>query len=144
MTPKQELNIAYGMAAILLVLGILSYTAFSAKPPEQPIRIMLQSTAGKVLFTHQSHESEVGYGVACSSCHHHPEDDEAANRACGDCHDAEGGNKAESPVCQECHEPDEIEDSETPKRSDAFHAQCISCHTEFEAGPVECSACHVL
>ena len=29
-------------------------------------------------------------------------------------------------------------------RSDAFHGQCKGCHEEEEAGPVECSACHVL
>jgi hypothetical protein len=27
---------------------------------------------------------------------------------------------------------------------DAFHDQCIQCHREFEAGPEECSQCHVL
>ncbi len=76
MTPKNELNIAYGMVVILLVLGILSYTAFSAKSPDEPNRIMFQSTAGKVLFTHQTHASEVEYGVACRTCHHHLEEDD--------------------------------------------------------------------
>ncbi len=144
MTPKQELNIAYGLAAILLVLGILSYTAFSAKPPDDPIRVMFQSTAGKVLFAHQTHSSEVGFGVACITCHHHFEEDEAAYKPCADCHDDQEGSKAESETCLECHEADEIEDTEMPKRSDAYHLRCIDCHTEYEAGPVECTACHVL
>jgi hypothetical protein len=29
-------------------------------------------------------------------------------------------------------------------RGDAFHGQCIQCHQEFEAGPEDCSGCHVL
>ncbi len=150
MAPKNELNIAYGMVVILLVLGILSYTAFSAKPPDEPIRIMLQSTAGKVLFAHQTHSSEVGYGVACRTCHHHlEEDDESANQPCAYCHALEEGSVAESEGCLECHDADEIEDTEMPEPSETFHAQCITCHTEYEgagpgAGPEECSACHVL
>jgi hypothetical protein len=145
MAPKNELNIAYGMVVILLVLGILSYTAFSAKPPDEPIRIMFQSTAGKVLFTHQTHSSEVGYGVACRTCHHHlEEDDESANQPCAYCHAIEEGSVVETEGCLECHEADEIEDTEMPVPAEVFHEQCITCHMEYEAGPTECLECHVL
>jgi hypothetical protein len=29
-------------------------------------------------------------------------------------------------------------------RADAFHGQCKGCHEEEEAGPVQCSECHVM
>ena len=133
------------MAIVLLVIGILSYTAFSAKPPEQPVRIMFKVTAGKVLFTHKTHAAESGYGLACSDCHHHPEDDDAALRACGDCHSQTEKTNAQEPnICRECHEEGELDSEEAPKRSDAFHEQCVGCHKENDAGPQECSECHVL
>jgi len=146
MTPKKELQLAYGMVIILLVVGFLSYTAFPAKTPEEPVRIMYKVVAGKVLFDHKTHTSDTGYGISCKDCHHHPEsDEEAALMACGDCHQApkEGAQVPQS--CSDCHEPDEIEDAEMSKTSDAFHSQCESCHQDAGAGPEEnrCSWCHV-
>ena len=40
---------------------------------------------------------------------------------------------------------DEIEDSEMPAKTDAFHQQCTDCHSGIGAGPEEkdCSECHV-
>ncbi len=143
MTAKKELQLAYGIAIVLLVVGILSYTAFSAKPPEEPVRIMFKVTAGKVLFTHKIHAAESGYGLACADCHHHPEDDDAALRACGDCH-GPSEERTEPNTCRECHGEGELDSEETLKRSDAFHQQCIDCHKENDAGPKECSECHVL
>jgi len=143
MTAKKELQLAYGLGMVLLVIGILSYTAFSAKPPEQPIRIMFKVTAGKVMFTHKTHAAESGYAVDCFTCHHHPEGDDAALRACGDCHGA-SEKRTEPNTCRECHSEGELDTEETPKRSDAFHDQCIGCHKENDAGPNECSECHVL
>jgi len=145
MTPKKELRLAYALAIILFVVGVLSYaiSAFSAKTPDSPIRLMFKGVAGKVLFDHKTHTQDSGYGIACGECHHHPEEDETALRACGDCHNLpETGTLP--PACAECHEADEIEDSEVIKRVDAFHSQCINCHKEDEAGPEECASCHVM
>ena len=109
MTPKKELQLAYGMLIILLMVGFLSYAAFSAKPPDQPVRIMYKGVAGKVLFDHRTHTSDSGYGISCSDCHHHPEsDEEAAIRACGDCHQAPSEDAQVPQSCSDCHEPDEI------------------------------------
>ncbi|MEW5909943.1 MAG: cytochrome c3 family protein [Thermodesulfobacteriota bacterium] len=147
MKANKELQAAYGITIILLVIGILSFTAFSAKPPEQPVRIMLKSTGGKVLFDHKTHTAESGYGIKCLDCHHHPEGDDAAVRSCGDCHtqsEEKKEAKKESSVCRECHDEGELDTEETTKRSDAFHKQCIDCHKENDAGPKECAACHVL
>lgn len=144
MTAKKELQAAYGIAIILLVTGILSYSAFSAKVPDKPIRIMFKSTGGKVLFDHKTHTVESGYGIKCADCHHHPEGDDSALRSCGDCHSQIEDVKKETSICRECHDEGELESEETMKRSDAFHKQCIDCHKENDAGPKECSACHVL
>jgi hypothetical protein len=147
MTPQKELKLAYSLAAILLIVGFISYGAFPAKPPDEPIRIMYKTVAGKVLFDHKTHAAETGYALACQDCHHHPEDDaEAALQPCGNCHQILPEGETLPATCLDCHEPEDIEDVEITKRSDAFHAQCESCHQEGGIGPVEqrCSWCHVL
>lgn len=124
---KSEKFIAYCLAALLLVIGVVCYAAFPAKTAEEPIRIMLNSTAGKVMFSHKVHAGEDGYGIECVDCHHVWEED-----------------SGEKPVsCGECHEA-ESEEEDMPKRSDALHRQCIGCHEDDGTGPVECSKCHVL
>jgi len=147
MTSKNEIQTAYRLAIILFIVGVVCYTAVSAKVTEktvEPVRIMFKSDAGKVLFTHKVHTSDSGYGLACMDCHHHPEEDEIDTSACGDCH--QSGDTADLKSCLECHEADEIEDTEMLKKADAFHGQCITCHQDFEteAGPVECADCHVM
>jgi hypothetical protein len=145
MDSKKELRIAYSLAVILLIVGVLSYAAFSAKVPEEPIRMMFNTSAGKVLFHHSLHTQSSGFGVSCDDCHHHPEEDESAQRACGDCHGGDGQmTEAIVETCAECHDADEYEDLEMTKKSDAIHAQCIDCHKDFEAGPIECTQCHVM
>ena len=126
MALKKEQQFAYGLAIVLFVVGVISYAAFPAKTPEQPVRIMFDSVAGKVLFDHKTHTTDSGYGLACADCHHNLEEGET-----------------EPPSCLECHEQ-QTEDADVPKRSDAFHIQCINCHQEIEAGPRECGFCHVL
>ncbi|HPA13978.1 MAG TPA: cytochrome c3 family protein [Desulfobacterales bacterium] len=144
MTSKQELQVAYGLAIILLVVGILSYAAFPAKAPEEPIRMVFKNVAGNVLFDHKTHTVESGYGISCADCHHHPED-ETGLRACGDCHhQTDEGAKEALKTCAECHEPEDIEGTEMQKRVDAFHSQCIDCHKQGDAGPQDCAGCHVM
>ena len=125
MALKKEQQFALVAAVILLLVGIISYSAFSAKVPEQPVRIMFDSIAGKVLFSHKTHLDDTGYGISCGDCHHMLE---------------EGDTEAQT--CLECHEL-VSEDEDVPKRSEAFHLQCIGCHEEIEAGPMECDMCHV-
>ena len=140
----KDLKFAYVLAAVLLVVGVVSYayTAFSAKPPDQPIRIMYISAAGKVLFDHKTHTADTGYGFSCFDCHHHPEGDDLALQACGSCHNP--SKEAMLETCLECHDQDEIEDTEMANKADAFHMQCVECHQEVGHGPMDCSACHVL
>jgi hypothetical protein len=35
-------------------------------------------------------------------------------------------------------------DDQMLKRSDALHQQCIDCHREYGAGPIDCAQCHVM
>ena len=128
MFTKKELKFAYVLAACLLVVGAVSYAAYTEEEPAQPRRMMFKVVAGNVLFDHQTHTSEFGYGISCGDCHHTLSEDEYAD--------------AQS--CSECHELDEG-DEDVPKRADAFHQQCAGCHEDFEAGPFkeECSKCHV-
>ena len=129
MFSKVELKRAYGLAICLLFVGVVCYAAFPNKKPHDPIRLMFDVTAGKVLFDHKTHYSDTGYGISCGDCHHTLTEDEYAD--------------AQS--CSECHAPDEG-DEEVPKRADAFHQQCTGCHEQYGAGPTEkeCSACHVM
>jgi hypothetical protein len=129
MFSKLELKLAYGLAIWFLFVGVVCYAAFPAKTPDEPVRLMFDVTAGKVLFDHKTHTADTGYGISCGDCHHTLSEDEYAD--------------AQS--CSECHDPDEG-DEEIPKRADAFHQQCTGCHEGYGAGPLEkdCSACHVM
>jgi hypothetical protein len=143
MTQKQEFKLAYALAGILLVVGIFSYAAYSAEPPDTPLRVMYQTVAGKVLFDHKAHFSPEHFGVSCQDCHHHPYD-EPDLRSCVVCHQVVEEESGVPEACLDCHDIDEIEGMEMSKSSDAAHGQCIDCHDEYEAGPVDCNGCHVL
>ena len=143
MAPKKELKLAYGLAIVLMVVGVLSFAGYSAKVPDPPLRMMYPTNAGKVLFDHQNHLAADRYGLACADCHHHPEGEDNT-MACGDCHGSPEQHAAIAETCNECHDPDFYDLADVSKRSDAFHQQCIGCHEQFNAGPVACNACHVL
>ena len=126
MVSKKALQIAYGLAIVLFIVGAVGYAAFPAKTPERPVRLMFQSIAGNVLFDHKTHTDPSGYGLSCRDCHHTLEEGET-----------------EAPSCIQCHEL-ESDDPDVPKRDDAFHQQCIDCHKQIEGGPQACNSCHVL
>ena len=121
MTSKNEQTLAFALAAVLLVVGVICYAACPVEPPEEPVRIMFKSTAGSILFDHKIHTADGGYGIACDDCHHEEQDE---SKSCNG---------------EDCHGPDS-----DPKRGDALHANCKGCHEDSGAGPVECSACHVM
>lgn len=132
MTSDKQLTLAYRLATVLLVVGVLSYVFVYFTPaPAQPVRLMLHSKGGKVLFDHKIHASESGYAISCSDCHHTLEPGEMV-----------GPSDVEA--CGACHEPESAEDG--PKRSDAFHKSCTGCHEDYGAGPTgkDCNSCHVL
>ncbi|MFO8083068.1 MAG: cytochrome c3 family protein [Desulfobacterales bacterium] len=163
MTSKKELQLAYGVAIVLFVVGVISFAAFSAKAPDVPIRIVYEGVAGNAMFTHQTHMSEVGYSVDCYSCHHHGEEtvsckechlkvENAFAESCLSCHEYEDHEWLEAETqngvsyysaesCYDCH--DNVADMYAMMQTDAFHGQCIGCHADNDAGPKECSECHL-
>ena len=54
MTPKRELQIAYSLIIVFLFVGAISFAAFPAKTPDEPVRLMYKTVAGKVLFDQQN------------------------------------------------------------------------------------------
>jgi hypothetical protein len=127
MFSRIELKRVYALTACLLLIALVSYAAFAVAPLKPPGRIVFQTVAGKALFDHARHAAYTGYSLACGECHHTLSKDEYDQAAsCTECHDAEKG------------------DANVPKRADALHQQCIGCHTEYGAGPVECAQCHVM
>jgi hypothetical protein len=137
MIPKKELQLAYALAGILLVVGILSYAASSAQPPVPPLRIVYQTVAGRVLFDHKAHFSPGDYSVSCQDCHHDL-------RTYDDYNQVGGENRSVPEAGIESADAGKIEDVEVFKSGDEAHELCIGCHEEYEAGPVDCQGCHVM
>ncbi|MBF0201044.1 MAG: cytochrome c3 family protein [Desulfamplus sp.] len=121
MTSNKDLKIASLLAIVLFITGFTCYAAFPPPSPDEPVRLMFQNAAGKVLFTHTVHSYD--YDISCLDCHHNIEDDDIYN--CSECHEAEG-------------------DDYVPGRTDALHQQCIGCHQDMGAGPVDCNSCHAM
>jgi hypothetical protein len=121
MTLQRDLKIVIGVMIVLLITGIICYASLNSSPPDEPVRLMFQNKGGKVLFTHSVHAGE--YASECLDCHHNLDSDEVYN--CGECHGETG-------------------DGDLPSKFDAFHAQCVGCHEESGAGPVDCNSCHLL
>jgi len=59
MEVRKERVVAYFLGVILLVIGIVSYAAFPERPPEEPVRISMKSSAGKVLFDMKNDMSDL-------------------------------------------------------------------------------------
>ena len=120
-------KMTYTIAIILFIVGVACYS-ISGTTTEEPIRIMFPGgNGGNVLFDHVAHSSQDAYGYECSDCHHYFEEDAQDN----------------PDSCLECHELDS-EDEDMPKRSDAFHAQCIGCHEDDGTAPTVCADCHIM
>lgn len=140
MTTKKELQLAYRLAGILLVVGIFSYVAASlAEPPVPPLRVMYRSVTGNVLFDHKAHFSPGDYSVSCQDCHHD-------SRVLEDYIQVEGNDLGDSDDGTNLAETGETVDMEVYTNKDEAHALCAGCHEQFEAGPVEknCGGCHVM
>jgi hypothetical protein len=80
-----------------------------------PKRILLDNTAGKVVFEHQKHIA--GYGIDCQSCHHDRSRPTPTSASCRSCHGA-----ADKPGFRETHQT----------RQD--DAACVTCHHAEFAG----------
>lgn len=166
MTSKKHRMIMYGVAVHLVLIAIVCYAAFPVNTPEEPIRLMYYTNAGKVLFDHQTHASAQGYGLGCIDCHHaHPEGEEIEAVSCAMCHPPRPAEKQLPESCLDCHDSSEIESPEIDRRADVLHQQCTECHEGYGRGPmhsgflseaakqdhqdrpnpwVDCNKCHIL
>ena len=120
MRPENERKLAVGLGLVLLVVAAVCYIMLSPAASDEPVRLLFDGSAGDVLFTNQVHAQD--YDRDCASCHHNLDDGDAVY-SCRECHD-EGGDAEDYPT------------------TDAMHSQCISCHEEEGAGPVDCASCH--
>ncbi|MCK7508359.1 MAG: cytochrome c family protein [Desulfobacterales bacterium] len=127
MFSRKELNLVYAGTVILLFLAVVSYAAFPNQAAETALADRVSERGRQGHVRPRRHLSEAGYGLACGECHHTLAPDE---------YDQAGS-------CTECHAVEEGDD-QMPKRSDALHQQCIDCHREYGAGPVDCAQCHVM
>lgn len=121
MSLPKELSLGLGLIIVLLAVGVIAYGAFPVAEPDEPVRMVYPGSAGSVVFTHDLHASGDGYVQDCLSCHHNIEDDDIYD-------------------CRECHGPDK--DVDYIGMTDALHTQCIQCHEDVGAGPVDCAGCH--
>ncbi len=182
---NNEVKLAYGMAVVLLIVGVICYAAGPAEEPEEPVRKVYRNMAGDVLFDHKAHTTESD----CYVCHHHGDssefmscnechkdempktepsvckdchplsgnlyihkehhrllEDEPDAWSCKDCHELKEGETPPPAACGECHDPSYVEGEARlmtyQKFADALHSQCIGCHENYEAAPVECDRCH--
>ncbi len=147
MDNKKTQVVAYALIGVFFVVGVACYAAFPVKAPTEPVRVLYQPTAGKVVFSHKVHAGLED--TECSVCHHHPEDGETTT-GCGKCHEKEktAGKPPAACLAEGCHEPEDVEDADYPARMDSYHQQCIGCHVEQGKGPGEgpenCKKCHML
>lgn len=83
-----------------------------------------------VFFDHDAHLDYGEIDQECSTCHHVYENGKIQE-----------GESSEDMSCSDCH-------SVTPRKKgstslmNAYHKQCIGCHTEAEKGPLMCGECH--
>ncbi len=106
-----------------------------------------ESQKGHVQFTHKKHSEE--YKAACGDCHHDAKGKPLANlkptdkvQGCIECH-KKPGDKPKGKDAPKLSKQEELE-----YNAAAFHANCITCHKEFnkknntKAAPITCTKCH--
>ncbi|WFS63468.1 cytochrome c3 family protein [Pseudodesulfovibrio thermohalotolerans] len=151
----------FPIAALIAVCVVTAVAGYAISPPDEtePVRVVMDNTGGRVIFTHSTHFDD--YGFDCTDCHH---DDTGLDTflPCGSCHPAEfderfrkehPNNFPDSEACLRCHDEvpegplteDERPDiANIPLRAEAFHGQCMGCHEE-NGGPYgddSCNECH--
>ncbi|NCF63408.1 MAG: hypothetical protein GWP58_11195 [Gammaproteobacteria bacterium] len=142
---------------VLTALFVLAFSLPSvgqeagADKPAIPGDILIESSAGNVLFPHKRH---LKFG--CKKCHHqiqameldtpHPDYLTSSWINCQDCHKPTSENSSKYYQCSDCHhsEPENISD-ETLSSKVVVHQSCWICH-ETGAGAKAsegCGDCHV-
>lgn len=117
------LAVALAIGALALITAAQGETTTAA--PQVSSKPLLASPVlvemyGPASFDHEAHQE---LADDCAVCHHHSE--------------------GTYPPCRECHDTAfDPENLNKPGIGHVYHLRCISCHTEQQAGPVECTGCH--
>ncbi|WP_291327521.1 cytochrome c3 family protein [Desulfovibrio sp. UCD-KL4C] len=146
------------LTLIVAVLVIAAASGFLFAPPveESPVRVVMDNSGGRVIFSHAKHVEDLGYD--CADCHH---DNIGQDKplACVTCHPVAFDKKFRSEhqknfpdkkACLRCHDEvptgplakeDRPDTENIPLLSDAFHQQCMGCH-EQDGGPYGADSCY--
>ena len=121
-----------GMAITILVLLVFIGSPLRAQPDKMILddsKVAGRKTRPEVTFPHSRHmESD----LSCKDCHHVYKDGKNVLEES----DLNEGNQGIH--CSACHGA-----KVRPNLQEAFHHQCIGCHTKKSKGPRLCGECHV-
>lgn len=140
-----------------MIAGLLSLFVVSGIQAATEVQdvIKFDNEKGTVEFTHKKHHDE--YGAACGECHHDDKGKPQAElkvgddvKSCKDCHSKPG--EVPKDVKKEWKDK-KLKKEETSKleleyTAEAFHANCITCHKDYnkkkntKAAPTTCTKCH--
>lgn len=108
------------LSAASVITGLLLSPAVAAPIPDEvllSIRGIVQ-TKPHVGFTHREHGKNI---ADCRRCHHR--DTGIVGQKCSGCH---GSTVETTNVCLR----------------QAYHKQCLGCHSKAKKGPTKCNECH--
>ncbi len=104
-----------------VAFGLLLATAAAAAPFPDEILLSIRDivqTKPHVGFAHKGHGK---YVSGCGTCHHR--DTGIVGQKCSGCH---GSTEETTKVCLR----------------QAYHKQCMGCHSRGKKGPTKCNQCH--
>jgi len=127
--PLKEKNMKTIGCKVLMITVALLLILSGSPLRAQPDKIVLEGkTRPAVTLPHNRHAEA---GLSCKDCHHIYEN----GKNILDESKLEEGNKHIR--CSACHGPKSRLDLQQ-----AFHDQCIGCHTKKKTGPRFCGGCH--
>jgi len=141
MGSQKNTKLAYGMAVVLLIVGIVCYAAGSVEKPDEPVRKVYKSMGGDVMFDHQRHAQVDD----CMVCHHHGETSDFVS--CTECHKVSDPKTVPS-ECIACHPLSDdsysFDEHHVVLETEPDTWTCKSCHAlaEGEEIPAACGECH--
>lgn len=145
------------VTALLAVVALVGYAWPTSEPlvPVKPLpeRVLLENTAGKVVFDHKKHYEQ--YKVECQACHHDREKPTPIAQSCGSCHGATSDKDfrtkhvtefTDQMSCVTCHH---VEFAGTewshPQHVQIVKENCAACHHDdarSKPKPQNCASCH--
>lgn len=147
------------LAAICMVFVFTAGTLYAGKEVQDVIKMenkaYKEHTKAIVEFSHKKHHEE--YKIGCGECHHDDKGKPLNNlkmgddvQSCIECHKIPGQMPGEMKKEMKASgaSKKEIDAKELEFHAEAIHANCISCHKEFNKknntkdAPTTCTKCH--